>query len=357
MNIELMKKLTEAMGIPGDEKEVSAILKTEYLKFSDEVIYDNLGSIAAIKKSKIVNAPKVLIMGHMDEVGMIVTKITDIGCLKFSPVGGLWNQNMLAQRVIVKTNNNDKLIGVIGSVPPHLLTPELRGKPMDINSMLIDCGFTSKDEAINAGVVPGSSIVIAGNFESLNGGKRLLAKAWDNRYGCLVGLEILEKFKDTELPFDLYVGASVQEEVGIRGAKTLTHLVNPDLAIICDCSPANDASGEKKTFGYLGDGPLVRVIDRNYLPNRPLIDLWEETLKENNLPYQYYLSLGGTDAGEVHKSRSGVLTLTACICSRNIHSNSSIIDTSDYKNAIIGLEKLLLKIDEKVINDLKNESR
>ncbi|MFV0255823.1 MAG: M42 family metallopeptidase [Erysipelotrichaceae bacterium] len=355
MNINLMRELTEALGIGADEKDVSRILKREYLKYSQEIIYDNLGSIAVVKRSKTKNAPKVMLLGHMDEVGMMVTKITDTGCLEFCPVGGLWNQNLLAQRVIVRATED--ISGVIGSIPPHLLTPELRMKPMSLDNMLVDCGFTSKDEALKAGVRVGCSIIVEGSFKLLNNGKRLLAKAWDNRFGCLLGVELLAKLKDVELPFDLYIGASSQEEVGIRGAKTLTNLIDPDLAIIADCSPANDASGEKKTFGQLGKGPLVRVIDRNYLPNRALIDLWESTLKDNDIPYQYYLSLGGTDAGEVHKSRNGVLTLTSCICARNIHSNSSIIDADDYSNAIKGLDLFLRKLNRELIDEIKQENR
>ena len=316
--LSLMEELTQAFGIPGDEKEVSRILKKYYETLADEIIYDNLGSIFAIKKSKNLDAKTVMIAGHMDEVGFIVNKINEKGSLSLVPLGGWWNQTLLGQRVLVKTKSGQKIKGTIGSIPPHLLTEKERSAPMDIKNMLVDIGQTTKEEAEALGITMGSPVILEGPFEILEGGKRLLAKAWDNRYGCIMGIELLQALKDIDLDVNLAVGASVQEEVGIRGAQTATYLINPDAAIVFDCSPANDASADKDSFGQLGKGPLVRFIDANYLPHRGFINHYTDLLEANGIPYQYYQSLGGTDAGAIHKSFEGVMTVTMCICARNI---------------------------------------
>jgi len=351
--LALMEELTQAFGIPGDEKEVSRILKKHYETLADEIIYDNLGSIFAVKKSKNPHAKTVMIAGHMDEVGFIVNRINDQGCLGLVPMGGWWNQTLLGQRVAVKTKNGTKIKGTIGSIPPHLLTEKERNAPMEIKNMLVDIGQTSKAEAQALGIVMGSPVILEGPFEILENGKRLLSKAWDNRYGCIMGIELLQAVKDIDLDVHLVVGATVQEEVGIRGAQTSTHKINPDAAIVFDCSPANDASGDKDSFGQLGKGPLVRFIDANYLPHRGFINHYVDVLEANAIPYQYYQSLGGTDAGAIHKNMEGVMTLTMCICARNIHTNSSIIDVSDYENARKAALAMIKTLTSKTIEDLK----
>lgn len=333
-SLDLMKRLTQAMAISGDEKEVSEILSSEYRRLGLPIVYDGLGSIFAYKRSKNPNAKTVMIAAHMDEVGFVISSITPEGALKIAPVGGWWSQVLLSQRVIVKNKKGEKFKGTIASIPPHLLTEQERSKPMEIKHMLVDIGSSSKEDVLALGIQVGDAMILDGPFEVLDQGKRLLSKAWDNRYGCILGVELLESLKDVDLEVNLYVGASVQEEVGLRGATTSAFKLNPDLAIVFDCSPANDLSGDKQSFGHLGKGPLVRFIDANYLPHRGFIHHYVDVLEDNKIPYQYYQSLGGTDAGAIHKSQEGVPSLTQCICARNIHSSSSIIDVSDYLEAL-----------------------
>ncbi len=337
MNHEYLMKtlaeLSQLYGVSGQEQYVSRYLKSEYLKFTDEIIYDNLGSIFAVKRSKKANAKKVMIAGHMDEVGFIVKTITKTGCLTLHPIGGWWSQTLLGQRVAVINGRGQVFKGTIGAIPPHLLTEADRAKPMEIKNMLVDIGARNKEEVEQLHIRPGDMIVLEGDFQVLANGKRLLAKAFDNRYGCALGLALLDSLKNTELEVDLYIGATVQEEVGLRGAQTAASMIHPDLAIVFDCSPANDASGDETAFGQLGKGLLIRFVDANYLPNRCLLDALIDVCTEQSLPYQYYVSMGGTDAGAIHKSAEGVPTLTMCICARNIHTNSSIIDTDDLDTA------------------------
>lgn len=327
--IKTLEDLSQIYGVSGHEQYVSRYLKNEYLKYTDEIIYNNLGSIFAVKRSKKKNAKKVMIAGHMDEVGFIVKTITKTGCLTLHPIGGWWSQTLLGQRVAVVNGQGEIFKGAIGSIPPHLLTEADRAKPMEIKNMLVDIGAKNKEEVEKMNVRPGDMVVLEGEFHVLANGSRVIAKAFDNRYGCAMGLAILEAFKDIDLDVDLYVGATVQEEVGLRGAQTAASMIDPDMALVFDCSPANDSSGDETAFGQLGKGLLIRFVDANYLPNRCLLDKLIEVCNQESLPYQYYISMGGTDAGAIHKNTDGVVTLTMCICARNIHTNSSIIDLND----------------------------
>ncbi len=355
--LKRMEELTQLFGISGQENEVRAYLAKQYEVLCDEVIYDNLGSVFGIKKAQNETAKTILLAGHMDEIGFVVRDITSTGCLSLTAIGGWWNQTLLGQRVLVKNRANQTFKGVIGSIPPHLLTEEDRVKPMEIKNMLVDIGSASKEETLSWGILPGDGIVVEGAFVVLENGRRLLAKAWDNRYGCIMGLEVLDALKDVKLDVNLVVGATVQEEVGLRGATTAGYLIKPDAAIVFDCSPANDATGKKEEFGQLGKGPLVRFIDANYLPHRGFLDHYVDLLETEAIPYQYYQSMGGTDAGALHKLFDGVLTLTMCICARNIHTNSSIIDRDDFLNAKKAALAMILSLTPAKIQSLKESNR
>jgi glutamyl aminopeptidase len=355
--LKRMEELTQLFGISGQETEVCSYLAKEYAELCDEVIYDNLGSVFGIKKSKHANAKTLMLAGHMDEIGFFVREITSTGCLSLTPIGGWWNQTLLGQRILLKNRAGKTFKGVIGSIPPHLLTDEDRAKPMEIKNMLVDIGSISKEQTASWGILPGDGILVEGSFVVLENGKRLLAKAWDNRYGCIMGLELLEAFKDIDLDVNLVVGATVQEETGLRGATTAGYLVHPDAAIVFDCSPANDATGKKEEFGQLGNGPLVRFIDANYLPHRAFLNHYVDLLAKEAIPYQYYQSMGGTDAGALHKQFAGVLTLTMCICARNIHTNSSVIDSDDFLNAKKAAIAMVKSLTSAKIEELRESNR
>lgn len=339
--LKWFEELSQINGVSGHEENVAAYLNNAYSEMGYDVIYDNLGSIAAVKKSKKKDAKTLMILAHMDEVGFLVKDILDTGVLKMHPVGGWFSQNLLAHRVSVTTRSGKVFKGAIGATPPHLLTADERIRPFQIESMIVDIGANSKEEALEWGVNIGDMIVVDGKFENLSN-NRLLAKAFDNRYGCVMGLDILDTFKDIELDFNLVVGASVQEEVGLRGAQTLTNMINPDEAIILDCSPANDAVS-KDAMGKLGEGVLIRVMDGSMIASKDFLYELVDVCTVNDIKHQYYYSPGGTDAGIVHKTHSGVRTLTCCIVARNIHTSSSILDTNDYLAAKEALVKLLEK--------------
>ena len=197
----LLKKLSEVNGIAGHEAKVRQIVEEELLTVvsKDDLKYDNIGSVIAKKGSK---GPKIMLAGHMDEVGMIVTKITDQGFIKFQPIGGWWNQVMLAHEVTVTTADGHEVHGVIGSKPPHILTAEERKKPVEISDMYIDLGVKSKEEVLNLGVKIGDMITPYTEFRVMANEDILLGKAWDNRIGCAVMLEVMKRLKDIKHPME-----------------------------------------------------------------------------------------------------------------------------------------------------------
>ncbi|WP_062354902.1 M42 family metallopeptidase [Bacillus kwashiorkori] len=352
--LNLFKTLTELPGIAGNEHFVRQFMKEQLSKYADEIVQDGLGSIFGVKLGD-TNGPTIMVAGHMDEVGFMVTSITENGMIRFQPIGGWWNQVLLAQRVQIITDNGP-VIGVIGSIPPHLLDAETRKKPMDIKNMLIDIGADNKNDAINIGIKPGQQIVPVCPFTPLANKKKIMAKSWDNRYGCGLSIELLKELQGEALPNILYSGATVQEEVGLRGARTSANMIQPDLFFALDASPANDMTGDKKEFGHLGEGVLLRILDRSMVTHRGMREFILDTAESNNIPYQYFVSQGGTDAGQVHISNEGIPSAVIGICSRYIHTSASIIHVDDYLAAKELLVKLIKSCDKTTVESIRKNS-
>lgn len=348
----LFKTLTELPGAPGNEHLVRKFMKGQLSKYSDEVVQDKLGGVFGIRKG---DGPTVMVAGHMDEVGFMVSAITDNGMLRFQTLGGWWSQVLLAQRVQIITENGP-IIGVIGSIPPHLLDEAKRSKPMEISNMLIDIGADDKEDAIKIGIKPGQQIVPICPFTPMANEKKIMAKSWDNRYGCGLSIELLEALKDDVLPNTLYSGATVQEEVGLRGAQTAATMIKPDIFFALDASPANDMTGDKKEFGQLGKGTLLRILDRSMVTHRGMREFILDTAEQNDIPYQYFVSAGGTDAGRVHLTNEGVPSAVVGICSRYIHTHASIIHVDDYAAAKELLIKLVKSCDRTTVETIKQNS-
>src|SRR5690625_2752568 len=347
--LELFKTLTELQGAPGNEHAIRSFMKEQIEPFSDEIVQDNLGGVFGVKNG---TGPRVMVAGHMDEVGFMVTKITKNGMIRFQTLGGWWSQVLLAQRVQVMTDNGP-VIGVIGSIPPHNLTPEQRKKPMDVKNMLIDIGADDKADAEKIGIKPGQAILPICPFTPMANEKKILAKAWDNRYGCGLAIELLKELKDETVPNELYSGATVQEEVGLRGAQVAANMIQPDIFYALDASPANDMSGDEKEFGQLGKGALLRIFDRTMITHRGMREFILDTAESNDIPYQYFISQGGTDAGKVHISNDGIPSAVIGICSRYIHTSASIIHVDDYAAAKELLVKLVKKTDQSTVDTIR----
>lgn len=345
--LELFKTLTELQGAAGNEHEVRKFMREQLSLYSDEIVQDKLGSIFGVKKGKLED-PTVMVAGHMDEVGFMVTSITENGMLRFQPLGGWWSQVLLAQRVQVMTENGP-IIGVIASIPPHLLDDAQRNKPMNIKNMLIDIGADDKADAKNIGIKPGQAILPICPFTPMANKKKIMAKAWDNRYGCGLAIELLKELQGIKVPNNLYSGATVQEEVGLRGAQTAANMIKPDIFYALDASPANDTSGDKNQFGQLGKGALLRIFDRTMVTHKGIREFVLDTAESNNIAYQYFVSPGGTDAGKVYIANEGIPSAVIGICSRYIHTSASIIHIDDYAAAKELLIKLVKTTDKSTV--------
>lgn len=351
-DLELMKELTETEAAPGFEARMHRVMRSHLESVTTEIVTDNLGSIVG-KLGE--SGPRILLAGHMDEVAFMVSQITKDGFLRLQALGGWWGHVMLAQRVKVISRNGD-LTGVIGSKAPHVLSIEERKNVLEIENMFVDIGASSKEEAEAFGVEVGDPIIPICPFEVMPNPRLLMAKAWDNRAGCYVALKVLEHLRHEALPNIVYAGATVQEEVGLRGAETLSHRISPDIAFALDVGVAGDTPGMSHKEGHsaLGAGPLLGFYDRSMIPHRALRDLVLETAKENRIPYQTdIMPGGGTDAGKIHTAKDGVPTMVISVPARYIHSHVSIVHRDDLDNSVRLLVALVKKLNQSTVEKMK----
>lgn len=347
--LALLRALTEADAPSGYEKEAREVLKG-YLKNAGEVQTDKLGSLICRQKGP-AGSPRVMLTAHMDEIGFMVKHITPEGYLKFIPLGGWFAQVLPAKRVKIKTTGGD-ILGVIGSKPPHIMSVEEAKKPLTMENLFIDIAAASKKEAERMGVRVGDAVVPVAEFTEMKNPDYLMGKAFDDRVGCAVMTKVLLNFKDEKHPNNLFGVATVQEEVGLRGAKTGTFDVNPDTAIVLECRIANDFPGVEASdiYSRMAKGPQITFHDPGMIPNRKLRDLVVLTAREKNIPYQVYaVNTGGTDAGEVHKSRSGVPTIVIGVPTRYFHSHAGIINKNDFEQAVKLVTEVVKKLDSKAV--------
>ncbi|MBK0347802.1 glutamyl aminopeptidase [Aerococcaceae bacterium zg-ZJ1578] len=348
---QLIKQLTEVQGISGNERRVREVIREKMTPLVDEVHQSPLGNLFGVKHSQIADAPRLMVAAHMDEVGFMISRITDNGLFAVIPVGG-WNPySISAQRYTLQTKKGD-YICISSSVAPHLLRGKSEGQSVKAEDILFDAGFTSKEEALEYGVRPGDSIVPQTETVKTANGKNIISKAWDNRYGCAVMLETLASVKDLVLPNHLIAGASVQEEVGLRGIKGAVHQFQPDLFLAVDCSPAGDAEGKKDEFGQLGQGFLLRMQDPGHITHKGLRDYLLDTAESNHIPYQYFFSKGGTDAGAAHVMNNGVPSGVIGVPGRYIHGHQTLFSISDYEAAREMLLKIVTTFDRTILNSI-----
>lgn len=349
----LLQALTEAHGVPGYETPVRAVVH-DYFKDLGTLSQDQLGSL--ICRTGAETGPRVMLAGHMDEIGFMVKLITEDGYIKFIPLGGWFDQVLLGQRVVIKTRLGD-VVGVIGVKPPHMLSPEERKKVVEKKDMYIDIGATGLEEVQAAGVRVGDPIVPRADFVVMANGKSYLSKAFDDRVGVALMISALKELKGETLPNTIYAAATVMEEVGLRGATTAVELVHPDVAIILESDIAGDVPGVRKDESTvrLGCGPSVLMYDAWMIPNLKLRDLVMDTAAEIGVPIQTSAIEGGaTDGAAIHLHRSGVPTVVLSVPARHIHSHSSIIHRDDYDNAVKLLVALIKKLDASLVEEIRS---
>lgn len=307
-----------------------------------------------VKKSAESGNKTVMIAGHLDEIGFMVTKIDDNGYIKFTPVGGWWNQVMLSQKVTITTEKGDKIRGIIGSKPPHVLSAEERKNTVDMKAMFIDVGAKDKAEVEAAGIEIGNMITPYSEFETLLNDNYMTAKAFDNRYGCALAVDVLDELKNEKVDVNVVAGANVQEEVGLRGAKVAAHKIKPDLAIAVDVCVAYDSPGmEKDGDVKLGQGPTVMALDGSNIGHVGLFRHVKKVAKAHNIDLQFdTMPGGGTDAGNIHTALDGIPSIVISVPLRYMHSNVSVLHQDDYKKAVQLVTEVVKALNDEMVEDL-----
>lgn len=322
IDMDLFQKLCTAGGNSGDEGEVRDIILENIYPLADEVKVDNMGNVIAFKKGDKRPDKKLMISAHMDEVGFIVTDVLSNGLLKFSCVGGINDSAAFAKQVFV---GKDKLPGVVCCKPVHVLKADEKGKNPSVDSLTIDIGAESKEEALRY-VSYGDSVIFDSIYENKDG--RIISKAIDDRFGCLVMIEMLR----SRLMYDMYFAFCVQEEVGLRGSTAAAFTVSPDSAIVIEATTAADLPGcdDEKRVCSVGNGAVVSFMDRATIYDKEYYDLAMKLGKEKGIPVQTKTMIaGGNDAGAIHRSRGGVRTIAISVPCRYLHANASLISVRD----------------------------
>ncbi len=352
---DFLKELTEAFGPPGLEDDVATILRRRVEGFC-EVSRDNLGSLIATKRGT-SDAPRIMVAGHMDEVAWMVTDIEPAGYLRVRPLGGWWPHVMLGQRVKLRTRKGEYL-GVIGSKPPHELKDEERKKVLDWDNIFIDLGVAEGFDVVEAtGVRRGDFLVPHAPYESLANENLKVVKAWDNRVGCALSVGLLEELREQEHPNTVFGVATVQEEIGLRGAATSAATVKPDIAIAVDVGLGRDIpgfSGADRNPERLGGGATLLLLEGRWVSHPRLVRFVADVAEEEGIPHHFStMDRGATDANRFAISGEGIPSMAICVPSRYIHSHSSVIDHRDYEAALKLLVAVVTRLDQATVARLR----
>jgi len=353
----LLKKFADAFGVSGYEDEIRDLVVEEVRDYADEIWIDRLGNVVAVKYSGVEGAPRIVVDAHMDEIGFIVKHIDDKGFVYLAPIGG-WSDIVLpGQRIRIRTRDGRLVYGVIGSKPPHVMTPEEAKQVPTIDKLFVDIGVSSREEAEKLGVHVGAPADLDREAVRI-GYKRATGKAFDDRVGVLVAVESFKKLAQRQIQADLYLVIASQEEVGLKGARTAAYAINPDIAIALDVTIAADVPGveESKHISRVGKGPAIKVVDGKHgtgtLANRKLVELLVKVAEEEKIPYQIEVATGGTtDATAIQLTREGVAVATISIPTRYIHSPVELLDLEDVYNAIRLVVAAIERIDRRWVEE------
>lgn len=350
--IELLKSFSEAHGISGHEDEIRS-LYAETMSGIGSLESDRNGSVICTHGTE---GPRIMLAAHMDEIGFMVQNINADGFISIVPIGGWWSHTLLSQRVEIRTRSGNKIIGVTGSKPPHFLPESERKNLMPVESVFIDVGASSKQQAEEEfGIHIGDPVAPCVLFTRLADEHRVMGKAFDNRAGLTAMVAATKILQAEGHPNILQSTATVQEEVGTRGAKTIAATTNPDCAIILEAPPADDTPGFNKSDaqGALGKGVQIRLFDPTAITNPRLAQLTEEIAQEADIPYQLTVRRsGGTDAGSLHISQRGIPCIVLGVPTRYIHAHNGILDTRDLEAAIKLCVALVKKLDAPAVAGL-----
>ncbi|MEM2201325.1 MAG: M42 family metallopeptidase [Ignisphaera sp.] len=332
-----LKKLSEATGTSGREHNVRGVVVELVKEYADKVWLDSLGNIIALKRGK-GDGSKLMLAAHMDEIGLFISHIEENGFLRVQPIGGIQERALAYQRVSIITRDGRVYRGVIGLKPPHAVKPEEARQIPELRELFVDIGATSKDEVKGMGIDVGDIVVFDRDVIRLNT-TRVTGKAFDDRVGLVVAIKAFQLLEKNEV--DVYLVATVQEEVGLKGARTAAFSINPHVALALDVTVANDLPGTPphEWCTSLGKGPAIKIADgrgaSGIIVHKEIVDKLVEVAKQLGIPYQLELLPGGTtDASVIQLNREGVPAGTVSIPTRYLHSSVEVLDLNDVVNAV-----------------------
>jgi endoglucanase len=340
--LKLLEKLCNVIGVSGDEGEVRKIVMKEIKPYADDVRVDALGNVLATRRGKGTKRPRVMLDAHMDEVGFMIVADDGEGIFRFETVGAIDERHLIGKQVYV---GKDRTPGIIGGKPIHLMESNERLKKVSEENLRIDLGLTGKARV-------GDRAGFATKFRRV--GPSIMSKSIDDRIGVATLIELL---KHAPPHLDLCAAFTVQEEIGLRGAKVAAHYFNPDLAIAIDSTPANDLpvhdGGENTTYNTkLGLGPAIYMADGSTLHDPRLVQFLQEVAQAESIPCQLRQpGGGGTDSGAIQRALSGIPTVSVSVPHRYTHSPISLARVDDWKNTLALLHAALKKITPTLITN------
>lgn len=349
----LLQSLAEAPGPSGYEEQVRAIMVRELKPFASQITYDGLGSVIAQNGTK---GPRIMLDAHMDELGGIVRRVTPEGFLSMQMLGGWLDQALVGQRWVI-LGSKGPVHAVTGIRDIHVLPADQRNKVFARNDIFLDVGVKSAADVAALGVEPGDPVAPDSPFMVLNGTQRYLAKAWDDRVGCAVVIEVMRRLAAEGHPNILIVAATTQEETGLRGARAAAEVIHPDIGIAIEGGVAGDVPGARpeETQARLGGGPGVFLYDSSTQPNRRLVSLIRETGQAEKIPLQFDLVSGyGDDSAAIQESNGGVPTVNIVVPVRYTHAHNGIMDRGDFDRTVDLVVALIKRLDGATVKRMRD---
>jgi putative aminopeptidase FrvX len=355
---QLLQALADAPGPSGFEEPVRKIMVERMKPLSEKLSYDGLGSVIAAQGS---SGPRIMVDAHMDELGGVVRRVSNDGYLTMQMLGGWLDQALVDQRWTI-LGAKGPVRAITGIRDIHILPQEERTKVFPRDSIFLDVGAKNAAEVAALGLEPGDPVVPDAPFAVMNGAQNYqnqnyLGKAWDDRVGCAVVIEAMKKLAHTPHPNQIFWVATVQEEIGVRGAHTSSDLVKPEIGIAIEGGVTRDAPGvhPEEAQELLGGGPAIFLYDSSALPNRKLVSLIKQTAKEKAIPLQSELIQGyGDDSSEMQKSNGGAPTVNVVVPVRYTHSHNGIMNRGDFDKMVDLLVAVLQKLDAKTVANLRD---
>ncbi|HLZ93335.1 MAG TPA: M42 family metallopeptidase [Candidatus Acidoferrum sp.] len=351
---QLLQLLSDAPGPPGFEEPVRKIMVERMTPLADHLTYDGLGSVIATQGDR---GPRIMIDAHMDELGALVRRITPDGYLTMQMLGGWLDEALVDQRWII-LGSKGPVSATSGLRDAHLAPAEDRNKLINTrDAIFLDIGAKNAEEARQMGIQPGDPVIPDTRFTILNGSQNYLGKAWDDRVGCAIILDVMRHFARGPHPNQLFYAATVQEEIGLRGAHTAADVVKPDVGIALEAGVTRDIPGVKpeEAQEVLGGGPGIFLFNSSQLPNRKFVALTRLTAREKSIPLQEELIvIYGDDGAEIQKSNGGAATITLTVPTRYTHGHNGVINRGDYDRTVELLVGLISKLDATTVKQLRD---